>query len=208
MGLISLPTVDVERYTWANRPNVASYSGEIIYISDIGTFGSHWVSNGTIWSPVGGEVTLQQSGTAVSLTGTTSETVAITCPVKGGMIATTGQIDFMFLGSYTNNANAKTFRIKYGSLGSGTAGTSYYSCALTTTNTIHGHCSIKADAVTNAQKGWGAGSTGPAGYGNIASSLRTTTVNTLVNTEINITMQLGNSADTMNLLAYSIVYRG
>lgn len=208
MSLTNLPTVEVERYTWTNRPNVASYAGEIIYISDVGTYGSHWVSNGTIWSPVGGEVTLKQSGSPIALTGTASETVAVTYIVPAGMFSSTGQIDVIFLARYTNNANTKTFRVKYGSLGSGTAGTSYYSAAPTTTATLQAHCSIKADGATNSQKGWGTGSTIPGGYGNIALSIRTTSVNTLINTEVNMTMQLGSAADTMTILGYSIVYRG
>lgn len=66
-------------YTWATRPAAAGNTGQVIRVSDVGTGlgGSHWVSDGTYWRPVGGSVVIgAQSGSIAtpvsSFTGVTS----------------------------------------------------------------------------------------------------------------------------------------
>lgn len=48
----------VTAYTWATRPAAASNTGQIIRVTDYGTGGSLWYSDGSNWRPQGGSQTL------------------------------------------------------------------------------------------------------------------------------------------------------
>lgn len=194
--------------TWGLIPPASSATGEIVYVSNIGVNGSYWLSNGSVWRPVNGEVTLAQSGASVSLTGTTTQTVLATYTLPGGLMTTYSQIEITCLWSHTNSANAKTPRINHSAVGGGIVGDVYYSCAVTTTETLHCITCIRSDNSLSAQKGWGIGSAGPGGVGVIASTLRQFNRATTSNSDINITAQLANSGESITLRAYSIVLRG
>lgn len=63
MTLPDASTVQITKsYTWASLPAPAAYTG-IALVSDIGG-GSYWVSNGTIWYPLGNRVTLYDMAAA------------------------------------------------------------------------------------------------------------------------------------------------
>lgn len=210
--VLGLPQKDFfdhsKTYTWATRPPAASLVASVIYISNIGVNGSYWISNGTFWSPVNGEVTLAQSGASTNLTGTTSETALVTYTLPGGLMSTVGQLEIIFMYSYTNSANSKTMRIKHSAVGGGAGGDTYYSCAVTTTQVTNGICCIHSNNSVSAQKGWGIGSTGPSGLGALSSSLRQFTRGLSNDSDIVLTGQLANSGETLTVESYSIVYRG
>ena len=81
---------------WANRPAAASVPGQTVRFTDVGSSaaGSHWVSDGTNWRPVGGRVLLaSQSGSVAvpvsSVTGTTGSMFTLpggNVKVPAGMI--------------------------------------------------------------------------------------------------------------------------
>lgn len=194
--------------TWAQRPNAAQYQNEIIYISDIGIGGSYWASNGTYWSPLNGEVTLAQSGATVSLTGTTSETVLATYTLPGGLMSANGQLEVWFTTSYTNSANSKTLRVRHSSVGGGVAGDIYYYCTHTATESCMSITCIRSANSTTAQKGFGIGSSASAGVGTMAATLRSLTRGLQNDSDIVLTAQLALSSETINVISYSIVYRG
>ncbi len=66
--------------TFANLPAASGYSGQTLYVSDVGTGGSYWTSNGTQWSLVGGVANLYQVGLPVGLppSGTLASNGALT----------------------------------------------------------------------------------------------------------------------------------
>lgn len=194
--------------TWAQRPNAAQYQNEIIYISDIGIGGSYWTSNGTYWSPLNGEVTLAQSGAAVSLTGTTSETVLATYTLPGGLMSANGQIEIIHFWNVVNSANNKTVRIRHSAVGGGVVGDIYYSNTQTAIVGLQGITCIRSANSTTAQKGWGIGSTGSSGIGAIASALRSFTRGLQNDSDIVLTAGIADSSETLTLESYSIVYRG
>ena len=193
---------------FANRPNPAQYANEIVYFSDIGAYGSHWVSNGSYWSPVGGEVTLAQSGASVSVTGTATETVLATYTLPANLVAPWSTIEMIHTWSYANSANSKTLRIKHCAVGGGITGDTYYSCASTTTAMLQGFTAIRCNNSLSEQKGWGIGTTGPSGFGTIASTMRSFTRGLTSSSDINITAQLSNTGETITLVGYSIVLKG
>jgi hypothetical protein len=103
----------VGRSTWVNKPATAT-QGQTICITDVGDNGSLWRGNGTKWVKLNAFV-LYSNLTTTSLTGTTLETELATIPVKGGVLGVNGKLRFYILGTVTNNANAKSFRLKHAS---------------------------------------------------------------------------------------------
>lgn len=110
-------------YTWATKPSVAPL-GQIICITDIGENGSLWRGDGTKWIKLNAFV-LYSNLTTTSLTGTTTETTLATIPIKGGLLGVNGKIRFYIVGTVTNSANAKSFRLKH-------AATTLWQCSYTT----------------------------------------------------------------------------
>lgn len=196
---------NVKALTSANIPNASQYNGQIIYLSDIGIAGSYWISNGTFWSPVGGEVTLAQSGTTVTVTGTTSETILATYTLPAGLTHPNSIIEINHLWSYTNSANNKSERIRLG----GIAGDVYYSNATTTTATLQGFTAIRCNNSNSAQKGFGTGSTVASGLGTISAVLKTSTRDFATSSNnIVITGGLTLGTESLSLYGYSIILRG
>ena len=82
--------VDGEIYTWATRPSAVANPGVTIRISDVGPSiaGSHWVSDGTYWRPVNGQIVLQkQSGSiATPLAAVTGVTTSMLVPSRSIII--------------------------------------------------------------------------------------------------------------------------
>ncbi|MGE3607996.1 MAG: hypothetical protein AB7I27_00310 [Bacteriovoracaceae bacterium] len=208
MAAINLPYPSIGKtYTWANRPPASSVAEEVIFVSNVGISGSYWISDGSYWVPLGGEVMLAKSTTASSVTGVTDETQLAVYTLPGGIVTPWSQIEISFLFSYTNSASSKTMRIKNSAVGSGISGDTYYSCATTTTATLSGLCCIRSNNSLSSQKGWGIGSTGPTGLGAIASTLRSFTRGLSSDSDIVISGQLANSAEAITLVSYSIILR-
>ena len=103
----------ISEYTWANKPSVAPL-GQIICVTDVGENGSLWRGNGTKWVKLNAFV-LYSNLTTESLTGTTAETTLATIPIKGGVLGVDGKLRFYILGTVTNSANIKSFRLKHAS---------------------------------------------------------------------------------------------
>ena len=101
----------IGKSTWANKPATAPL-GQIICITDVGENGSLWRGNGTKWIKLNAFV-LYSNLTTTSLTGTTIETTLATIPIKGGVLGENGKIRFYILGTVTNSANNKSFRLKH-----------------------------------------------------------------------------------------------
>lgn len=137
-----------------------------------------------------------KSAVAVVLTGTTAETTLATCTLPGNTMGPNGQVEIVgALFSFTNNANTKTPRFKFGSLtfqssaSSGTAG-----------QQIAGRVANRN--ATNAQVAFAGSGTG---FGTSTSNAPVTSaIDTTANVDITITGQLANSADTMTLESYMI----
>ena len=99
-------------YTWATKPSVAPI-GQIICITDVGENGILCRGNGSKWIRMH-PTTFYSLSTNVVLTGTTTETTLLTVPLVGGLLNKTGRLNILSFLSFTNNANAKTVKIKLG----------------------------------------------------------------------------------------------
>ncbi len=208
MGFISLPSENIPQYLWVNRPSASSVIGELIYITNVGVGGSYWISNGTYWSPLNGEVTLAQSGDAINLTGFATEQVMATYTLPGGLMSANGQLEIIHFWNVTNSVNNKTVRIRHSSVGGGISGDTYYSFTQTAIVGIQAITCIRANNSVSAQKGWGIATSVSSGLGAIAATLRSFTRDLQNDSDIVFTAGLANTSETVTLEGYSIVYRG
>lgn len=208
MGFLSLPSESYETYSWVNRPNASNVIGELIYITDVGIGGSYWISNGTYWSPLNGEVTLAQSGNAVNMTGAATEQVMATYTLPGGLMSANGQIEITHFWNVVNSSNNKTVRVRHSDVGGGVSGEAYYSFTQTAIVGIQAITCIRANNSVSKQKGWGIATGVASGIGAIAATLRSFTRGLQNDSDIVITAGIADITETVTLEAYSIIYRG
>lgn len=181
----------IGKSTWANKPATAPL-GQVICITDVGENGSLWRGNGTKWVKLNAFV-LYSNLTTTSLTGTTTETTLATIAIKGGVLGENGKIRFHILGTVTNNANNKIFRLKHGA-------TSLWQVAYTTAVGITSQIlflnknseSSQVTALFNSTTGSISSST---------TAVTPSTINTSADFSLTITGQLANSADSISVTA-------
>lgn len=140
---------------------------------------------------------LGQSGSAVLVTGTTSETVLATVTIPANAIGANGQLHIHTHRQFNNDASGKTSRIRF----SGISGTAYRATADASTAGISDYIVISNAGSTSSQVGGQASTGNGLGVGTITtSSVDTTAATTLV-----ITGQLTDTADTITLMSYRVV---
>ena len=142
---------------------------------------------GTSWVPC-------KSAVAVPLTGSTGETTLATCTVPANALGANGQVEIYLFGSAgANNANVKTFRVKFGA-------TTYGSTTVTSALVTRANLAIGNRNATNAQVGF------PTLNGAITGTVApiTSAEDTTAAVSITITGQLANSSDTMTLESYLV----
>ena len=177
-------------YTWANKPSVAPL-GQVICITDIGENGSLWRGNGTKWVKLNAFV-LYSNLTTVSLTLTTLETTLATIPIKGGVLGANGKLRFYILGTVTNSANSKSFRLKH-------AATTLWQVAYTTAAGVTAQIlflnknseSSQVTALFNTA----------ILSGSAATAVTPSAIDTSADFSLTITGQLANNADSISVTA-------
>ena len=170
----------ISEYTWANKPSVAPL-GQIICVTDIGENGILCRGNGAKWIRMH-QVNLYNLATPVALTGTTSETTMLTTSIPASLMGKRGRVNIIVLLSLTNNANAKTVRVKIG-------GQPFF--ALTSTNQnllgLSGWM-LNLNSETSQKNG----------------SATSFTIDTTIANDLVITGQLANAGDTVTLTAVTL----
>jgi hypothetical protein len=184
-------------YTWANRPSAVLYAGRIIAISDIGSTGSLWFSDGVAWVPLNRSVVLAASAVAVVTPADITEDVLATITVPANAMGANGVLRITTTWSYTNNANTKTVRIRY----SGLTGALYVNSTLTTQLTIFAKAIIANRGVTNSQIGY---ADGVNASGGLIANAATSAADTTASTTIVITGQKAVGTDTLTLESYLV----
>ncbi|BCA57673.1 hypothetical protein [Sphingomonas sp. HMP6] len=134
---------------------------------------------------------LLNGAASTPITGTTTETTfstgTITIPANA--MGPNGSVEIIPLWTFTNSANTKTMRVKFG-------GTAYYTQAGTTTAVTQSIVKIQNRNSTSSQVGApGANS----GVGNFTASIITSAVDTTAPVSLTITGQLTNTGETMTL---------
>lgn len=137
---------------------------------------------------------IAQSGAAVALTGSTSETTLATIPIPAGALRQHGRIRLWAATSTTNNANAKTLKVKLNG------------------NVVGGSLALASTASQSLEVDVVNGRVPNSNYGNVSASIGATvsnqgaalTVDTTQAMTVTITGQLGTGTDTLTLQAYSL----
>lgn len=181
---------EITRHTWANKPAIAP-QGQIICITDVGENGSLWRGDGSKWVKLNAFV-LYSNLTTSSLTGTTTETTLATIPIKGGVLGVNGKLRFYILGTVTNNANNKIFRLKH-------AATTLWQVAHTTAVGVTSQIlflnkNSESSQVTALYNTTGFG-------GGAVTAVTPSAIDTSADFSLTITGQLADSADSISVTA-------
>lgn len=142
------------------------------------------------------ETLLAASAVAVPLTGTTNETTLATITVPGGSMGPNGQFEAVLHFTYTNSANNKTLRLKFG-------GTTFWQVAATTTANYQVYIRV-CNRNSNSSQVHFTLTAGTSGLGQSGSAVTTGTIDTSSDQNILITGQLANSGETIQLESYLI----
>ena len=180
----------ISEYTWANKPSVAP-SGQIICVTDIGENGSLWRGNGTKWVKLNAFV-LYSNLTTASLTGTTLETTLATIPIKGGVLGVNGKLRFYILGTVTNNANPKSFRLKHASTTLWQV--AHYAAVGVTSQILFLNKNSESSQVTSLFNSSGLG-------GSTSTVVTPSAIDTSADFSLTLTGQLADSADSISVTA-------
>jgi len=138
---------------------------------------------------------LQQSSVPVSLTGTVSETVLATVVITPNMMGQNGRLRLTAHYSYTNSANNKITRFRFG-------GAQAQSSTLTTSTQVRNQIEIANRASLSSQIVSIPGLNG--GFGVTTTAVLTLAVNTGANTNATLTAQLAAAGETITLESYVV----
>ena len=195
----------IPSYTWITRPSATGVSGQLILITDVGKGGALFISDGTHWKPVA-PIIIGGGGAAVSHTGDTAETIFAQTKIPANSLGLTGGWRFeAIFSTNSGNTNAKTFRGRWGPLGT---------IADTALPELAAYVINSATAIELLQKiqVWNLGAensqlqTG-GNYGNggqSANQFAISAIDTTVDTYISLTGQLATATDTVTLNAWRL----
>ncbi len=183
---------------FANLPAASAAAGQFYLVTDIGTSGTLFSSNGTIWRPANGTAVLAASGVAVSTGSDTTEDVLATITIPAGLMTANGKLEIETLWAINNNANNKTFFVRFG----GTAGTPYLNVAATAAVAFQNHVNIQNAGSVSSQVGFPVGTANSYAAG--GNPMTTSAVNTAAATTLIISGQKATATDTLTLSAYSV----
>jgi len=166
-------------------------------IIPIAAGGSGAVSARAAMTAMSGVYILGQSGVEIPLTGTVAETALATIPVPAGAMGPNGRLRITALWNYTNSANNKTLRVRFGGIG----GTIYHSTVLTTTANFRAIIDIANRNATNSQVG---APNGLNSVGSTTGALVTGAIDTTLAQDIVITGTLASAGEAINLESYLV----
>lgn len=203
MAEVKLPELffGAPEMTWATLPAASTVTGMTVRVTDVGVGGSFWTSNGTKWYPTATEVLLANDQTTLAVTGTTSEVQAFTLTIPAGMMGANGVLEIVPFFTYTNSANNKTLRVRFG----GTGGTVFSTVTTSTSENNIKYLWIRNANSTSSQKGPSAGFVN--GFGTGTSAGIASAVNTTSAVDVVISATLTLSTETITYIGCRISYR-
>lgn len=138
-------------------------------------------------------IVIAKSGVAVPLTGTTSETTLATITIPAGAMGANGLIRVSSVWSYTNSANNKTLRARFG-------GTSIAATAYTTTASAPLGCLIaNRNSASSQVVGLASGL-----FAATNTTPTTSSINTSNAADITLLGTLASAAETITLESYLV----
>lgn len=142
---------------------------------------------------------LAASAVAASVTGTTSETALATVTIPGGAMGLNGGVEIRSTWSYTNSANNKFLRAKFG----GAGGTAFLDATQTATATWGDSRRIRNRNSLASQVG-SMSTAGTGGVGSSSAAVVTGAINSAVDQTIVFTAQLALGTETITLESYEV----
>lgn len=137
---------------------------------------------------------LAQSAVAVPHTGDTTEAVLASVTVPAGLMGPNGRVEIFAHWSCSNNANNKTFAVKFG-------GASYLAAVQTATASVRVDVYVANRNANNSQVGHG---NTLNSFGATANAKVTSAVDTGADVIVQITGTLANAGDTITLESYIV----
>lgn len=145
-----------------------------------------------------GPTLLAASAVAVSHTGNTNETALATVSIPGGAMGPNGGIEVRVTFTYTNSANNKTMRVRFG----GISGTQYAVNTVTTSAMQTGTFRIRNRNSASSQVSSHANSLGSTGA--TTANPTTSAVDTSVAVDLVMTGQLVNTGESIAVDSYEV----
>lgn len=161
-----------------------------------GAYGTAAITGGSITGQTGTAYILAQSYAAVDTPADVTEDTLATITVPANALGANGQLRIHLHITCTNNANAKTIRVRY----SGGAGTQFYQGSYASIAYGGAVLGIGNRNATNSQTG---ATFGVAGVAN-GNPGATAAVDTTASTTLVITGQKGLAGDTLTLAGYTV----
>jgi hypothetical protein len=135
----SITNYTQEGYTWATKPSAASSSGVMIYIKDIGSGGSLWISNGTTWRPIANVLTLGALTTRQNVAAGASETIVYQTLLPAAFLNVYDRLRLFQSVSKAGTTNTGVLTFRFGTAGT-TSDTSVFSgSAISTSSRVIGN---------------------------------------------------------------------
>jgi hypothetical protein len=203
-GVASVVTTHPSAYVYLPANAISAGSAAGFYYAVFSSATAATIYNNT-YTP-GTDPTIPGSPTAFSTTGpggftqVVTEITAISVSIPANSMGANGVFRAEALFTYTNSANNKTPRIKFG--GTVVAGGNN----VTTTASTKVGCSVYNRGHAGRQSFLSALNIGPHAAGNSASG-QNITIDTTANVTAIVTMQLANAADTITMDHYSFMLR-
>ena len=201
-------------YTWSSKPAAAGNTGVVIRVTDVGPFGTHFVSDGSNWHPVNGQAVIaadwgSEANPLVTYTGGTG---AIYTLPKGAIVIPAGllvagktQIEVRAKVRRTTNTATANFLVKLGTNGTVSDGDVFAAQMAATTNlalyaTPHIGMRTATEAVsTNWLAFQAAGASSSA-----IEKVLTTDINTAAEMTLSFGIGSANTADSFSLIGYAV----
>jgi hypothetical protein len=179
---------------FASLPSAASNSGVIYLVTDAGN--APFISNGSVWKPLGGVALIAASGASVSTPASSvlNETL-VTVTIPANIMGPNGQLEIFTLWTVTTSANNKTVRVTFG-------GTDFAASVWTTQISSQLYTNVANKNATNSQKGMNAATS--TFFGGTTSAHAPSSVDTTAAVSLTLKGQCANSADTITLEKYSV----
>jgi hypothetical protein len=191
IDLVIGPLTNVTGPIYIKAPSYATWTTSIDATTLSNVIGP---ANIALFSPTPGSSSLiGLSGTATSHTGDTTETTLGTCTVPANSMGANGRIEVTSNWSYTNSANSKQIRVKFG-------GTSMWNSGVTTTSYLPLVTTIQNANATGAQTGTPANQT--SSFSATAGTVSSAAIDTTAAQTITMTGTLTNTGETITLQSF------
>lgn len=173
---------------WAKQQSLAWYDASDNIVGEIwgDDDGVHvnqdvFVKGKAVWRTIASSAVAVVRNSA-NAAGDATETAQVTIAIPAGAIGPNGHVRLTWLGSHTNSANVKTWRVRFGASGAGTGGSIYYNVAATSSASLSNQIIISNRNSASSQVSATSGSS--TSFNQTTGNVSTSSINTANASEI------------------------